>query len=228
MPRTIPPVLSDLNRGGVREEGNLLIEAVSLLVQRQRETESWIAEQIWQAEERTAAAERLAAEFESRLAGIEEQLARLLYEVEPLRGDAAIDERLERLRVQVQSLRSSSDGRIPRTTPAFAAPSGLAQSPPQTAPGRDVAASYGSELESAGPAESARPVDVGEPRSEERRGPSGRPAAEPRARAASASGQGVGFWELLGARPQDRFGLLLIGAGAVAVLYAILTQLRFG
>jgi hypothetical protein len=37
----------------------------------------------------------------------------------------------------------------------------------------------------------------------------------------------VTFWDLLGPSPQDRFGLVLIGAGAIAVLYAILTQLRF-
>ena len=33
--------------------------------------------------------------------------------------------------------------------------------------------------------------------------------------------------ELLGAGPAERFGLVLIGAGAVAVVYAVLTQLRF-
>ena len=192
-------MLSDLNRGEVREEGNLLIEAVSLLVQRQRETESWIAEQIWQAEERAAASERLSVEFESRLAGIEEQLGRLLYEVEPLRGDADVDQRLERLRVQVESLRASPDARMARPTPVIAAPSGSAQ-----------------------PLPSESPPDA-------RRATGGRPAAVTRTQTASTSGQGgVGFWELLGASPQDRFGLLLIGAGGVAVLYAILTQLRFG
>jgi hypothetical protein len=45
--------------------------------------------------------------------------------------------------------------------------------------------------------------------------------------APAASAQGVGFMEMLGATPQDRWGVVLIGAGAVAVLYALLTQLRF-
>jgi hypothetical protein len=53
------------------------------------------------------------------------------------------------------------------------------------------------------------------------------PSPGPRPHSASSAGPGVGFWELLGPSPQDRVGFLLIGAGAVAVLYAILTQLRF-
>ena len=91
----MPP---DLSPTEVRQEGNLLIEAVSLLVQRQRETESWVAEQVWQAEERSAAADQRYAELESRLAEIEEHLARLVHELEPPTGDAVVDDRLARLR----------------------------------------------------------------------------------------------------------------------------------
>jgi hypothetical protein len=40
--------------------------------------------------------------------------------------------------------------------------------------------------------------------------------------------QSPGLLELLGSTPQDRFGVALIGLGAVAVLYALLTQVRFG
>jgi hypothetical protein len=124
----MPSVLSDPSRREVREEGNLLIEAVSLLVQRQRETESWIAEQIWQAEARAAASERLTAEFESRLAGIEEQLARLLYDAEPPHaGEGPVDDRLERLRLQVEGLRSSADGRMARSPAPLAAPHAACQ-----------------------------------------------------------------------------------------------------
>jgi hypothetical protein len=191
-------VLSDLNRREVREEGNLLIEAVSLLVQRQRETESWIAEQIWQAEERAAASERLYADFEARLAGIEEHLARLVHDVEPLRDDAGVDERLERLREQVEGLKSGADARTVRSTPINAGSPGAAHESGASEP------RYGRRALSAGP------------------------VAAPRPRGAPTSGQGVSFWQLLGPSPQDRFGLVLIGAGAVAVLYAILTQLRFG
>jgi len=98
-------VLSDLNRSEVKEEGNLLIEAVALLVQRQRETESWVAEQIWQSEERAAATDRRYAELEARLEGIEQHLARLVHEIEPTPGDTASDERLARLREQVEGLK---------------------------------------------------------------------------------------------------------------------------
>lgn len=213
-------VLSDPSRREVREEGNLLIEAVSLLVQRQRETENWIAEQIWQAEERAAASERLYAEFEVRLAGIEEHLARLVDDVEPLRDDAGVDERLERLREQVEGLKSGPDGRSARTNPVLAAP-------PASVPAR-VGEAAAPEPQSFSNSGSGRPVSVREPRySTERRAPSARPAGESRQRTPVAAGQGVSFWDLLGPSPQDRFGFVLIGAGAVAVLYAILTQLRF-
>jgi hypothetical protein len=47
-----------------------------------------------------------------------------------------------------------------------------------------------------------------------------------RAQAAGSGGSGVGFWELLGSSPQDRLGAVLIFAGAVAVLYAVLVQFR--
>src|SRR5438105_13243049 len=95
---------SDLSRTEVKEEGNLLIEAVALLVQRQRETESWVAEQIWQADERTATTDRRYAELEARLEGIEEHLAPLVHDIEPARGDPAADERLDPLREQVEGL----------------------------------------------------------------------------------------------------------------------------
>jgi hypothetical protein len=214
-------VLSDLNRKEVQDEGSLLIEAVSLLVQRQHETESWIADQIWQAEERATATERLYEEFEARLAGIEEHLARLVHDVEPLRGDAGVDERLERLREQVEGLKAGPDGRPARPGPVLAAAAGAGPSAVGEAPGR--------EPDAVSVARSGRPVVVRDARAtDERRPLSVGPAAGPRHRPAPSAGPGVSFWELLGPSPQDRFGLLLIGAGAVAVLYAVLTQLRFG
>jgi len=183
-------VASDLSRSEVKEEGNLLIEAVALLVQRQRETESWVAEQIWQAEERAAATDRRYAELEARLEGIEEHLARLVHEIEPARGDPAADERLARLREQVEGLKLS---------PGTAGQTGADASPREP--------------------ESARPAASAEPRYQ-------RPAVA--APGPGGSSPSVTFWDLLGPSPQDRLGLVLIGAGAIAVLYAILTQLRFG
>ena len=215
----MPTVLSDPNRREVREEGNLLIEAVSLLVQRQRETESWIAEQIWQAEERAAASERLYAEFEARLAGLEEHLARLVDDVEPLHDDAGVDARLERLREQVEGLKSGPDGRSARSAPVVATPAAAVQSPLTEAPGREPEVFSNSNSGSI----SGRPVTAREVRyTTDRRAPGARPARTP-----VRTGQGVSFMELLGAGPAERFGLVLIGAGAVAVVYAVLTQLRF-
>src|SRR5438270_10958452 len=104
--RSVPPDLSKNEVKEVKEEGNLLIEAVSLLVQRQRETEGWVAEQIWQAEERATATERRYAELEARLVGIEEHLARLVQDVEPTAGGGLDDERLARLREEVEGLKS--------------------------------------------------------------------------------------------------------------------------
>ena len=37
----------------------------------------------------------------------------------------------------------------------------------------------------------------------------------------------VSFWDVLGRNAQDRFGAVLIAAGTLAVLYAVLTQIRF-
>src|SRR5437868_14500501 len=106
--RGVPPKVTRAEptdvRTEVKVEGNLLIEAVSLLVQRQRETESWVAEQIWQAGERASATDRRYAELEARLEGIEAHLARLVHEVEPTRGDPVGDERLARLRERVVGL----------------------------------------------------------------------------------------------------------------------------
>ena len=71
------------------------------------------------------------------------------------------------------------------------------------------------------------PVVDGAPREPE----SARPASpeEPRyQRQAMAAAPGVTFWDLLGHSPEDRIGVLLIGAGAIAVVFAALSLLRFG
>ncbi len=197
-------VVSDLACNDVREEvgvgvevgveESLLIEAVSLLVQRQRETETWVTEQVWQAEQRAATSERRYAELEARLVDIEEQLTRLLRDTEPGRSDAAVEERLARLREQVEDLKTGGDGRpahtvtVPGPTPPQAGPVLPREFEPAPAPPPPV-----------------RPARV--------------------AATAGGSSQSPGLLELLGATPQDRFGIALIGLGAVAVLYAILTQL---
>jgi hypothetical protein len=227
------------------EEDNLLIEAVSLLVQRQRETESWVTEQIDQAHERTLSSERRYAEFEARLAGIEEQLDRLVRDLEPGRGDAAAGQRLARLREQVEDLKSDTDGRPLRSVPT-------ASTPPRTfedeapVPRRTLeseAAPVRRTLEAEVPVP-RRPLEDESPgtlegapprvaiaaegplprRTIEREAPSQR-TREPEPQSRSA---GMGLLELMGATPQDRFGVVLIFLGIVAVLYAVLTQLRIG
>jgi hypothetical protein len=203
----------DLNRTEATEEGNLLIEAVSLLVQRQRETESWVAEQIWQAEERANAAERRYAELDTRLVDIEEHVARLAHDLEPSRQEPGVQERLTRLREQVEGLKSSAgDGRGTRSTPVgTAAPA----APP-------LLAAVPSEAEASPPRETPPSREPASPREPAQV----RPSRIVRA-GADSSGSAAGFWELLGATPQDRFGAVLIFAGAVAVLYALLLQVRF-
>ena len=185
-------VSANLPRNELGEEDNLLVEAVSLLVQRQRETEKWVAEQVLQAEERTAATERRYAELAARLADVEEQLARVAHEVGPLRGDSAADERLARLRAHLEALKSGGNG----------VPAGIGSPAPR----------------SASDALKVAPV----------RGPEAA-RAPLRARAEAPSrGQGVTLLDLLGSSPQDRFGLVFIGVGGVAVLYALLSLLRGG
>jgi hypothetical protein len=105
-------VHADSQRLEAKQEENLLVEAVSLLVQRQRELESAIAEQISAADERSAAAEQRYAELEARLATIEEQLNRLAaHNLSAARPEGSAGERLARLRDQVEGLRSAPDGR---------------------------------------------------------------------------------------------------------------------
>ena len=216
------------------EEDNLLVEAVSLLVQRQRETEKWVAEQLSQAEERTAATERRYTEVEARLAALEEQLSRVAREVEPTRADTAPDERLARLRAQLEALKSGGNG----------VPAAIASPPPRNvsvAPDAspacvpEVARASTAEGRSAAPHERATsaaapeyqpliPIPA-EPRS---RYPSAA-RAPLRARAGTPSpSQGVTLLNLLGSSREDRYGLVFIGVGAVAVLYAALSLLRGG
>ncbi|MBV9132213.1 MAG: hypothetical protein JO318_05925 [Chloroflexi bacterium] len=219
----------DLPHDEGQEEDNLLIEAVSLLVQRQRETEAWVAEQIDQAHERSVAAERHYAELETRLLGLEDQIDRLVRELEPGRGDTVAGQRLARLREQVEDLKSETDGRPLRSVPAPVlppAPRAMEQSAPPPdrsteapapVPHRSVQVDAASATR--GTLETSAPPP---PRTYEREvmvAPAARPASQ---------GAGASLLEFMGPTPQDRFGVVLIFLGVVAVLYAVLTQLRLG
>jgi hypothetical protein len=218
---TIRSVARELRSDEMEQADNLLIEAVSLLVQRHRETESWLSEQIAQADHRAAATERRYADLETRLTGIEDQLDRLARELEP-RFDTASDERLARLREQVEDLKSEGDGRsvrvVPSHGPVIPASSPMAAVPPPAVlpPPTPIAPPVG-----AAPAHSVPSA----PASAVVTAPSPAPAAPV---VAVSSGQAESVWDVLGPRPQDRFGLVLIGLGLLAVFFAILTQLHFG
>jgi hypothetical protein len=234
-------VARDVSHDEVHEEDNLLIEAVSLLVQRQRETEAWVAEQIDQADERAASVERHYAALESRLTGLEEQLDSLIREVEPGRGDAVVGQRLARLREQVADLRSESDGRPPRSVPMSGAPAeplparrepDLYTAPPPSASATDAYRPPPPPSASAPDAYRVAPAPSGSPAPTASEAPPTPPSSPPPdaspATATSSAGSRPSLWDLTGPTSRDRFGLALIGLGVIGVLYAVLTQLRVG
>jgi translation initiation factor IF-2 len=181
-------VARDLPHDEPQHEDNLLVEAVSLLVQRQRETEAWVAEQIDQADQRTASVERRYADLDARLAALEEQLDRALRELEPT--DRSAGERLARLREQVADLRTDPvDGRQLRPLHSAAPAPAARVAPPVAAPV---------------PAPAPAPAPAAQPP---------RPAG--------------GMSSAIGGTARERFGLLAMFLGLVAILYAVLSQLRF-
>ncbi len=223
------------------QEENLLIEAVALLVQRQRETEAWVTEQLTQAGERSTAAERRFADLSTRLTAIEDQLDRLIRDMEPVRSDAAVDERVARLREQVEGLKSERPGPDAPARPQLtrsptrpvssemAAPRGQDSLPRPTleqtqSPVRGDALETAVVHAESAPQEARHTARIATDHAAE--APAG---PRPRARAAAMAPRddGPSFLELLGSTPADRFGLVLIGLGMIAVLYALLTQLRF-
>jgi hypothetical protein len=137
-------VASNLPREDVPHEENLLLEAVSLLVERQRDTEE-------------------------RLAAIEDRVSRLVREQASGRPSAA-DERLARLREQVADLRSEAkpEARAVRAVSPVRTVVPQTRTPAPTLP------------------------------------------------------------DLIGATARQRFGSLMMLVGALAVLYAVGTQLHLG
>jgi hypothetical protein len=233
--RTIASVHAERPHQEPSPEENLLIEAISLLVQRQREAETWIADQVWQAEQRASATEQRYAELEARLASIEEQLNRLGRELWPGRSEPGAGDRLARLREQVEGLRSDPDVRSAPgrgATPILLSARAEAEAartepePPtvharRSEPPPSTVEAKRSDSAPASPG-SSHPVVVA---------PSAnRDLERTTAGAVPTSGarQNAGFLQLLGATPRDRFGFVLIAIGAIAIVYAVLSQLRFG
>jgi hypothetical protein len=217
---TIASVARELHHDEVQQEDNLLIEAVSLLVQRQRETESWLSDQMSQSEARASAVERRYGDLEARLVGIEDQLERLVRELEPPRNDPVSDLRLARLREQVEDLRSDTDGR-PGPAPARPIPPPIEPVPRyEPSPARYEPVPVRHEApRTVEPApvrhEAPHPVEPEPVRTTE--------AAPARAPVPAESS----VLEVMGPRPQDRMGFILIGIGLIVLLFALLTQLHF-
>src|SRR6185369_574112 len=84
---------------------DLLIEAISLLGQRQQETEAWAAERVHLAEERAQAVEQRQLDLERRLDDLEQRMAQLGEELDPELPAGGPEERLARLRQHVEELR---------------------------------------------------------------------------------------------------------------------------
>jgi hypothetical protein len=218
----------------IRQELDVLGDAVLLLMRRRRDSDTWIGDQLRQAEQRAADAERRYADLEWRLAAIETHLQRLAQEVQA----PADESRIALLREEIRGL--GADQPVPTTT---SAPAPLPIADWTARPQRSQPVSYGEDVVR-GDAVSARDVGAVEPRGAaspivapellrsepalvavrtEPVPPRPEPAAVP---AASPRATNVSFWQVLGANRQDRTGVVLMGIGAVGVLYALLTQVR--
>jgi hypothetical protein len=183
------------------EEADLLIEAISLLGQRQQETEAWAAERVHQADERAQAVEQRQLELERRLESLEQRLAQLGEQIEPELPAGGPDERLARLRQHVEELRGVATAFEDNSVepPALVAPVSVASVPPRVEP----------------------PAPPSPPRIER---PSA-PARQPRA------AQGSDFWQRLEQfPPRADTALLLLGLLVVlyAGLWQIAQVLGFG
>jgi hypothetical protein len=86
-------------------ERALLFEAVTLLVQRQVETDAELTTQIVRTAARVSALERRAAKLEDRLRLLDERLLRLTAQVEP---DPGLPHRLAMLEAQLELLTAAA------------------------------------------------------------------------------------------------------------------------
>jgi hypothetical protein len=103
----------------VIRERALLLEALTLLVQRQTETETALADQLARTNNRVATVERHCVELEARLADIDTRLQRLALEVQP---DPGLPQRVAVLQAQVERLHghAAASEAVPRAQPVAA------------------------------------------------------------------------------------------------------------
>jgi hypothetical protein len=208
------------------EESSLLVEAVSLLVQRQREAEVWLAEQFRQTLLSDSALDRRMAELEERLGRIQARLGTLAAEVDPNLASAGDIARLEQ---GLQSLTNGAAGFPARPQTLTVVPS-QTPSPSMDLPPRLT-------VEAANGARPRGPVNgavrhAAESRSSEDADAAPGHVAPAYAAVGDAAAGGAGprrasAWDVFGATPRERWGLALMGGGALALLYLVLRGLGF-
>jgi hypothetical protein len=204
-------------------ERALLLEALTLLVQRQAETESALIQQVGETNSRVAAMERRSRDLEERLAEIGERLQRLASEVEP---DPGLPRRVAVLQAQVERLhgRPVDDALAP--TPV-AQPAHRVEEPRVRVEEPRVRVEEPRARFDEPPARFDEPSPRFEAPPPRREVHQVRSQAVPPRRALLATSTGT-LWERLGATNQDRASLVLMGTGVVVVLAAALAQLRPG
>jgi len=197
-------VQGELAEATVVRERALLLEALTLLVKRQAETETALTAQLARTNARVAAAERRGLELEARLADIDARLQRLASEVAP---DPGLPRRVAVLQSQVENLQAAAGSTQaalavtePRAPQAVISVAAVAAPAPQAVP------------------------SVATPSA-----PPRQPQAAPLApRRAALVGSPDTLWDRLGSTNQDRASVVLIGAGVLAVVFAAIAQLRPG
>ena len=179
-------------------ERALLLEALTLLVQRQAETESALTDQVARTNTRVANVERRGVDLEARVAGIDARLQQLATQVEP---DPGLSGRVAVLQAQLQQLHVA---RLADAQPSqSSAPEPTFAPPPPTV-----------QTEAAAPT-SHPPQAI-------------RQTHAPPPRRAAVVGSADTLWARLGNTNQDRASAVLIGTGVLVVVFAALAQLRLG
>jgi hypothetical protein len=220
--RRIAPVDDVQGEDTVVRERVLLFEALTLLAQRQSETEMTLVEQVNRNSSRIAAVEQLCTQLETRLADIDERLSRLAGAVH---ADPGLPQRVAMLQAQIQRLGRPAD-QPPAWQPAITpAPSPrLAQADPR--PAHLAAADLPPARASYVPVPQAPPLRTDVP---PRQPASAAVSRRSRPVAYAAARSGDGLLERINAMTgQDRASMALMAAGVLVVGYAILAQLRIG
>jgi hypothetical protein len=238
-----------------RHERSLVLEALTLLAQSQADLEHAVGDQVAHAAQRVAAVERRCDEFDARLLSIDEHLQRLLLQLEPP-PDPDIHDRLAQLQAHVERLSArerrplvieawsrppaAPNGPAPApgpVPPAPPPPSRASEPAPTPSPRyRDAAPAPSPHADEPAPApmsQASEPVARPLPQASEPAPAAlsqareiGQPGAPARALRTTAVAAPPSMWELLGPTPKDRTAIILMAIGLVAVIFAVLLQLR--